>query len=173
MKISKYIEPFICAKQRRESSVKWQKCKLRLQSRVLSRGTQSAWNWSWGVSLEKLSKWRLSNSGQKIAKKVENFQLKLFYLQFLCCRSRPKPARAAHRRFRANITCNPMPQCFQIWQVSAKYCTFLDFLAHCCALLSKSFWKRPSMMTIFWVTRIYQILAAFLRILAQLNNFTK
>ena len=24
-----------------------------------------------------------------------------------------------------------MPQCFQIWQVSAKYCTFLDFLAHC------------------------------------------
>ena len=23
-------------------------------------------------------------------------------------------------------------QCFQIWQVSARYCTFLDFLAHCC-----------------------------------------
>ena len=28
-------------------------------------------------------------------------------------------------------TCKPTPQCFQIWQVSAKYCTFLDFLAHC------------------------------------------
>ena len=25
-------------------------------------------------------------------------------------------------------------QCFQIWQVSAKYCTILDFLAHCCAI---------------------------------------
>ena len=30
-----------------------------------------------------------------------------------------------------------MPQCFQIWQVSAKYCTFLDFLH----IVHKSFWK--------------------------------
>ena len=30
--------------------------------------------------------------------------------------------------------CKLMPQCFQIWQVSAKYCCFLDFSAHFCAI---------------------------------------
>ena len=52
---------------------------------------------------------------------------KNFYLQFCTAEA----ARAAHGQTRANA-CNPIPQCFQIWQVSAKYCTFLDFLAHCC-----------------------------------------
>ena len=84
------------------------------------------------------NKHHTSHSGQKIAKKVENFQLKLFFLQFLCCRSQPKPARAAHQRFRAN-TYNPIPQCFQTWQVSAKYCTFLDFLPSVMPIVHKSF----------------------------------
>ena len=80
------------------------------------------------------------------------------FLLFLYCRSSPTTAhwQTAHNKFLQN-TCKPMPLCFQIWQVSAKYCTFLDFLAHCCAFLSKSFWKRPSMMTIFWVTQWYRI----------------
>ena len=54
------------------------------------------------------------------------------FLLFLYCRSSPTTAhwQTAHNKFVQN-TCKPMPLCFQIWQVSAKYCTFLDFLAHC------------------------------------------
>ena len=66
----------------------------------------------------------------KISKKSEKKNsVKTFYLQFCTAEA----ARAAHGQTRANA-CNLMPQCFQIWQVSAKYCTFLDFLAHCWAL---------------------------------------
>ena len=37
--------------------------------------------------------------------------------------------------------CKLMPQCFQIWQVSAKYCTFLDFLPSVMPFVHKSFWS--------------------------------
>ena len=63
---------------------------------------------------------------EKSAKKI---QFKNFIYNFCTAEA----ARTAHRGIRAN-TCKPMPQCSQIWQVSAKYCTFLDFLAHCWAL---------------------------------------
>ena len=89
-------------------------------------------------------------------KSGKNFTSK-FFLPLMDSRRRPvRPDRQTQCKHSENM-CKFMPQCFQIWQVSAKYCTFLDFLAHCCALLSKSFWKRPSMMTIFWVTQWYRI----------------
>ena len=80
----------------------------------------------------------------------------IFYYFCTAGAARRRPIDRAHNKFVQN-TCKPMPLCFQIWQVSAKYCTFLDFLAHCYAFLSKSFWKRTSMMTIFWVTQWYRI----------------
>ena len=78
--------------------------------------------------LEREKKHHTSHSGQKTAKKVQKkIHFKIIIYNFCTAEA----ARAAHQQTRANA-CNPMPQCFQIWQVSAKYCTFLDFLAHCC-----------------------------------------
>ena len=62
-------------------------------------------------------------------------------------------------------------QCFQIWQVSAKYCTFLDFLPSVRPIVHESFWKHPSMRTKFWVTQWYeQILDSWLVILKMIYN---
>ena len=68
-----------------------------------------------------------SYSGQKKAKKVEKIKLKKIFVWFLYCRS----CRSGPLTDSCKTHTNPCTQCFQIWQVSARYCTFLDFLAHC------------------------------------------
>ena len=81
--------------------------------------------------------------GRKQQKSGRNFSSEKIILQLV--QAAEEAAEAARSPTHA--------QCFQIWQVSAKYCTFLDFLPIVMPIVHKSFWKHPSMRTKFWVTQ--------------------
>ena len=146
--------------------MKQQKCKtLEPCFGVLSvpaRQTQLAWNSTQIVSLEKSftsdysrvkKKHHTSNSGRKTAKKVEKISLQNFFLLLMDSRRRPvRPDRQTQCKHSENM-CKFMPQCFQIWQVSAKYCTFLDFLPIVMPIVHESLRKHPPTRTKFWVTQ--------------------
>ena len=87
-----------------------------------------------GVNGNIFHQWQLSrrNKASYITQWVKNskksgrnfISKKLFYNW--CRRLRKLPKRPNRPLMQTHA------QCFQIWQVSARYCTFLDFLAHCC-----------------------------------------
>ena len=87
---------------------------LEIHQRQLSSGKEASYIIQWTMS-----------TGDKVAKKVQKISVHICFYNFWAAEA----AGAAHRRICAN-TCNPMPQCFQIWQVSAKYSTFLDLFQH-------------------------------------------
>ena len=63
----------------------------------------------------------------QLVQKLIKCPVKNCLLPFLYCRS----CRSGPPTDSCKTHTNPCAQCFQIWQVSARYCTFLDFLAHC------------------------------------------
>ena len=67
--------------------------------------------------------------GKKQQKSGKNFSLGRIILQMV--QAAEEAAEAARSPTGA--------QCFQIWQVSAKYCTFLDFLPSVMPIVHKSF----------------------------------
>ena len=71
--------------------------------------------------------WKKCASLPQLVQKLIKCPVKNCLLPFLYCWS----CRSSPPTDSCKTHTNPCAQCFQIWQVSARYCTFLDFLAHC------------------------------------------
>ena len=70
--------------------------------------------------------------GKKQQKSGKNFSEERIILQLV--QAAEEAAEVAQ-----SPTMRSLAQCFQIWQVSAKYCTFLDFLPSVMPIVHKSF----------------------------------
>ena len=90
-------------------------------------GIWRKWSWRKGFLSVTTLEWKKCASLPQLVQKLIKCPVKNCLLPFLYCWS----CRSSPPTDSCKTHTNPCAQCFQIWQVSARYCTFLDFLAHC------------------------------------------